>query len=154
MKYTLIDSRGDLPDIDKITYSDFAALRFTANMIEERIDKTNFRKKYRAGVQTNIGNVERTLWYTFAQDLIFQSGDKALYEAMTKWVIDNCPHITSQKEIQEYAIELVLDEVYKDRSWAGAKEFRTKYYKQPQVVKRGRKPYSRAKYANRSVAAE
>ena len=81
---------------------------------------------YRNGVQTLLGDIRLDIWMQAAEQLIAQSEEQNLLEALISWAA-TCPWLHSKSEQKEYALELHMARIFDDPTWAGYQEFNNHY---------------------------
>ena len=123
--HNTIDNRSDLPK--ELNYE---ALRFhTYTGRAFVMSCRNHEKKYgyRHGVETPIGDVEKSLWGELMKELITQNGDSMLFEQLFEWY-QNCPLAGRTKlEREQYVLRCFSHKLFDDENWADFVPFNQKY---------------------------
>lgn len=75
---------------------------------------SNGRKLYKGTnyKKTLFGEIEYSVWYEIAKRIIVLSGNEDLLERVKAHCREHCAWIHKEQEIEEYAIECVMDEAY------------------------------------------
>lgn len=94
-------------------------------------------KKYhsRSGVQTELGDIEISLWYTLVQRLIAENGEEELFDALKKWGTENCPWLKTENDVKEAALKAHCIRIFENPNWRDYAEFHRRY--RPNISKEG-----------------
>lgn len=82
--------------------------------------------KYRNGVQTNIGDIEVSVWRDLMRTFIVQHGENEIQEQLQHWAKENCAWLHTPAEIEEYALQLHASRSFENPNWCGYEEFMTR----------------------------
>lgn len=82
---------------------------------------------YRFGAQTEIGDIEISVWEAAMHRLIQSSGEEALYQALLAWVEADTPWLHTKKERELYALELHYARIFELPEWVAKQEFEENY---------------------------
>ena len=82
---------------------------------------------YRFGAQTEIGDIEISVWEAAMHRLIRNSGEEALYQALLVWVEADTPWLHTKRERELYALELHSARIFELPEWVAKQEFEENY---------------------------
>lgn len=97
----------------------------------DRLGRKKFRS--RVGVQTDYGDIERSLWCELVRKLIEQHNEKEIFNHLKVWVIKSNQWLTNKPEVEIEALELHACRIFDDPCWHGYVKFNEKY--RPEVLK-------------------
>ena len=131
---TTIDRIEQLGDIE-FTFEKLRKKYGTFRSYSDGTDRLG-RKKFRSrvGVQTDYGDIERTLWCDIVHKLIEKHNEKELFNHLKVWVIKNNQWLVHKPEVETEALELHASRIFDDLCWRGYVEFNEKY--RPEVLQR------------------
>lgn len=78
-------------------------------------------------VATKIGEIEIPYWRDLAKETIVQAGEEKIFNALLDWTSENCTWLKTEKEKEQYALELHMMRIFEDPMWAGYKKFNREY---------------------------
>lgn len=87
------------------------------------------RKKYnsRVGIQTDLGDIEESLWLQLVAKLIEDMGETALLNHLRVWIIKNAKWLKTKPAIEKYALELHMARIFDNPLWESFVPFNRKY---------------------------
>ena len=131
---TTIDRIEQLGDVE-FTFEQLRKKYGTFRSYSDGTDRLG-RKKFRSrvGVQTDYGDIERTLWCDIVRKLIDNHNEKELFNHLKVWVIKNNQWLVHKPEVEIEALELHASRIFDDLCWRGYVEFNEKY--RPEVLQR------------------
>lgn len=62
--------------------------------------------------KTIFGEIENSVWYKLAKQIIIISGNEQFLERVKDYCREHCAWMHKEQEIEEYAIECVMNEAY------------------------------------------
>ena len=108
----------------------FQGLRWqygTYRSVLEGVDRFGHKKyRGRSGVQTELGDIENSLWCALVHRLITESGEEELFVALKKWVTEHCKWLKNEREIEESALKAHCLRVFENPNWVDYEAFRQK----------------------------
>lgn len=90
--------------------------------------------KYRFCVQTNIGDVEISVWMDLMRRLIIHLGETKLQEQLQQWVKENCAWVHTLEQVEQRSLELHAARIFDNPAWIGYIDFNRRY--RPDLVLR------------------
>ncbi len=81
---------------------------------------------------TEIGDIEYTQWIELVQYMIERDGEQKLQKDLLSWVKERCLWLHSQKEWEEYALDLHAVRIFDCKEWVCYEEFNKLY--RPEVL--------------------
>lgn len=99
-------------------------------------DTSSRREKkytYRHGVQTNLGDIEKSLWVELCKRVVVRENEQALYKSIRKWVQETSCYET-EEELTELALVTYVSEIYDNPEWRCYNEFNSIY--RPEILKK------------------
>ena len=118
-----ISHEGQTYDIDALTCEDLRVHFRTGRVVCISGSGRNRITKYRTGVQTNIGDIETSVWVDLMRRLIAQLGETELQEQMQQWVKENCMWIHTSEEVEQHSLELHAARNFENPKWCGYNDF-------------------------------
>ena len=97
------------------------------HFLQSKVDKYLALVIYRFGAQTEIGDIEISVWEAAMHRLIRNSGEEALYQALLAWVEADTPWLHTKKERELYALELHSARIFELPEWVAKQEFEENY---------------------------
>ncbi len=87
------------------------------------------RKKYRSrvGIQTELGDIEESLWLQMTAKLVEDAGETAMLNHLRVWTIKNCKWQKTKTDIEKYALELHMARIFDNPLWLAFVPFNRKY---------------------------
>jgi len=95
-------------------------------------------KKYSSwrGVQTNLGEIEKGVWYQAAEALIQKAGEQKLLEALTDWESRHNYAKDSARTVRHKALQLHISRIFDNPRWVNFIPFNREY--RPEVLEHAR----------------
>lgn len=92
------------------------------------ISGTGRDRKYgfRAGKMTNIGDVLEEDWITLARYIIERDSEQDIFTGLVEYA-KTCAWLHSNKEREEYALDLHMRRIFENPEWVGYEAFTAKY---------------------------
>lgn len=78
-------------------------------------------------VKTRAGEIERQQWQSMVRELIRGAGEEELFLHLLEWTKENTPWLRTEREQQNYALELHVSRIFDDENWVGFVPFNRKY---------------------------
>lgn len=124
---TRIDKEADLKG-EEITLDKFRRKYGTFQCRCVGLDRIG-RKKYnnRIGVQTDLGDIEISLWKDLVRKTIASMGETDLYNHYFVWISTHEKNISDKDEREQYALEGHIDRLFDDPCWEDFVPFNRKY---------------------------
>ena len=96
------------------------------------------RREYpsRESVQTKLGELEQDEWIRRAKNLIRDSGELSLQDALQEYVRSCIPWLHSEEEQEVYALKLHMARIFDNPEWVDYSEFNERY--RPKETKKPR----------------
>lgn len=125
-KRILID---DIAHVDPalITHENLTVLHETGQSVYVSGTGKDKVFRYRVGKQTEIGDIEQSVWKGLVKQLIEKSGEEELLNQYREWVRANVPWIWNVKTAEMGALELYVSQTHLKRSWWGYVSFNMAY---------------------------
>ena len=100
----------------------------TGQEIVTKNSQGNKISHYRSGVQTNLGDIEQSVWMELVQKLIEQENDQEIFAQLLEWEKDN-NHIGSKtkNDLLREAMRSYTYCIYDDKAWCDYVRFNKKY---------------------------
>lgn len=89
-------------------------------------------RKSRTGVQTDLGDIELSLWCRLVHRLIDEHNEQELFRHLEMWVSQKCLWIHDRQGIEAYALELHASRIFDDPLWADYVDFNECY--RPEIL--------------------
>lgn len=125
MKHITIDNLEHIPE--SATFQDLRYLHGTGRSKTSIGAYERKHSDYRFGAQTEIGDIEISVWEAAMHRLIRSSGEEALYQALLAWVEADTPWLHTKKERELYALELHSARIFELPEWVAKQEFEENY---------------------------
>ena len=122
-----ISHEGQTYDIDALTCEDLRVHFGTGQAVRISGSGRNRISKYRTGVQTNIGDMETSVWMDLMRHLIARLGETELQEHLRQWVKENCAWIHTSEEVEQHSLELHAARIFDNPAWTGYMDFNRRY---------------------------
>ncbi|MBQ7922480.1 MAG: hypothetical protein IJ325_07885 [Clostridia bacterium] len=105
----------------------------TGQEIVTKNSQGNKTSQYRSGVQTNLGDIEQSVWMALVQKLIEQEHDQEIFEQLLEWEKDN-NHIgaRTKHDILREAMQSYTYRIYDNKAWWDYVRFNMKY--RPEIL--------------------
>lgn len=127
MNRTLIDNVSQIsPDL--ITHENLKALHETGKSVHESGTGRHKVFRYRVGIQTAIGDIERQVWKDLVRQLAEKTGETEMLSHYLEWVRQNAPWIRNEITAEMGAYELYVSRQHFNRNWWGYVRFNMDYY--------------------------
>lgn len=117
------DVKGQIITLENL--SSHGGTFFVRRKGEDRIGRRIFDN--RIGMQTNLGDIEISLWKSLVKRTIEQMGEKQMFNHLTVWATQHCKWLHSKQEIEEYALELRAARIFDNPLWVCFVPFNRKY---------------------------
>ena len=106
----------------------------TGQEIVTKNSQGNKTSQYRSGVQTNLGDIEQSVWMELVQILIEQENDQEIFEQLLEWEKDN-NHIEARtkNDFLREAMQSYTYRIYDNKAWWDYVRFNIKY--RPEILK-------------------
>ena len=111
---------------EKLTFDDLAQ---QYDHLESRTQMENGRKvtRFISYVHTCQGNVERSQWQSMVRELIREAGEEELFQQLLEWTRERIPWFKTEKELENYALELHASRIFDKEEWVDFVPFNRKY---------------------------
>ena len=106
MKDNTILIDGQNYDVDALTCEDLRPNYRTGRSVFISGSGKSCVKKYRTGVQTNIGDIEISVWMDLMRKLIVRLGETELQEQLQIWEKEKYVWVRTSAEIEQNTLEL------------------------------------------------
>ena len=83
--------------------------------------------KYRTGIQTNIGDIEISVWMDLMQQVITWLCETELQEQLQQWVKENCAWVHTSEQVEQHSLELHAARIFDNPAWTGYIDFNRRY---------------------------
>ena len=105
----------------------------TGQEIVTKNSQGNKTSQHRSGVQTNLGDIEQSIWMELVQKLIEQEHDQEIFEQLLEWEKDN-NHIgaRTKHDILREAMQSYTYRIYDNKAWWDYVRFNMKY--RPEIL--------------------
>lgn len=110
-------------DPESLTCEDLRVHYGTGRGIHVSGSGRNRITKYRVGFQTNIGDIEVSVWMDLMRGLISRLGETEIQDHLRRWAKDNCAWLHTPAQIEAYALELHAARIFENPNWCGFAEF-------------------------------
>ena len=121
-------------DAEKLTCEDLRVHYGTGRGVHISGTGKNRIIKYYAGFQTNIGDIEVSMWEDLMRSLVTRLREDALQDQLRQWVQENCAWIHTSAEIEREALQLHAMRIFDDPAWCGYIDFNRRY--RPEVLEK------------------
>ena len=125
-KNSLIDHISGIPA--NITFSDLRIHYGTGRAIHLSGSGKDKKYTYRAGIQTDLGDIEINVWQEAMRRLIHSCGEDALQQALVAYVTDNSFWWHTQVERQQEALSLHASRIFENQKWVDYDLFHHQYF--------------------------
>lgn len=88
--------------------------------------------RYRHGIQTDIGDIEESLWYELVKRLIIRQGEKELYYQLKAWMASHCSWLKKPQDLEKETLEAHASRLFDNPQWVLYIPFNEKY--RPEVL--------------------
>lgn len=124
---TRIDREEDLKgaEITLENLSSHGGTFFVRRKGEDRYGRRIFNN--RVGMQTNLGDIEISLWKDLVKRTIEILGEKQMFNHLVVWASLHCKWLHTKQEIEEYALELHAAKIFDNPLWVCFIPFNRKY---------------------------
>ncbi len=117
--------------LDSLTFEDVyyhygTGVGFTEMRNHEKVSR------YRHGVGTNIGDIERRVWKQIVYHLIAKAGEEELFEQLKEYVAE-VGFFRDKEELEMDALQLHSYRIFEDLAWVGFVPFNRRY--RPEYLK-------------------
>ena len=89
-------------------------------------------RKSRTGVQTDLGDIEISLWCRLVHSLIDEHNEHELFRHLEMWASQKCLWLHDRQVIEAYALELHASRIFDDPLWADYVDFNECY--RPEIL--------------------
>ncbi len=113
---------------EQITHANLTVLHETGQSVYVSGTGKNKEFRYRVGKQTEIGDIEISIWKQLVEQLVANEGDEELLDHYREWIRKNCPWIRTEKAAEEGAYLLYVSQTCLNRNWWGYVRFNMDYY--------------------------
>lgn len=128
-----IDSINEI-DTSLLTFENLRSHYGTGESVTTGTGRDKIRS-YRTGMETNIGDIELSLWIRLVKDLIEQSGEQELYEKLKEYV-SKFGFVKTKDGLEEYALELFASRIFDNPEWVDYVPFNQKY--RPEILRQAK----------------
>ena len=125
MKHITIDNLEHIPE--SATFQDLRYLHGTGRSKPSMGLYGRKHSGYRFGAQTEIGDIEISVWEAAMHRLIRNSGEEALYQELLAWVEADTPWLHTKRERELYTLELHSARIFELPEWVAKQEFEENY---------------------------
>ena len=100
----------------------------TGQEIVTKNSQGNKTSQYRSGVQTNLGDIEQSVWMELVQKLIEQENDQEIFEQLLEWEKDNNhKEARTKNDFLREAMQSYTYRIYDNKAWWDYVRFNMKY---------------------------
>lgn len=78
-------------------------------------------------VKIRAGEIERQQWQGMVRELIRETGEEELFQYLLEWTRERILWLKTEKERENYALELHTSRIFDDEDWVGFVPFNRKY---------------------------
>lgn len=121
-------------DVSSLTYEDLSPHYGTG----QAISKGTGRDKsytYRHGQETNIGDIELSIWISLVKGLIERNGEQGLYEKLKEFMREY-GFSRNEEELEIDSLDMFARRIFDDPEWVNYLKFNQKY--RPEVVRKSK----------------
>lgn len=119
-------------DTESLTCDDLRVHYETGRSVHISGTGKNRITKYYAGFQTNIGDIEVSMWEDLMRFLVTRLEEDALQDQLQQWIKDHCTWIHTSAEIEQEALQRHAMRFFDDPAWCGYINFNRRY--RPEVL--------------------
>ncbi len=121
-----IDSIDSL-DLWTLSFADINPHYGTGRSIFVKDDGYQKHYRYRTGIATNVGDIEKAVWCEVVRRMINRDYEDALHSQLLEWEKkhDTCRY--SEKEMEEHALWLHAMRIFDDPAWVDFIAFNKQY---------------------------
>lgn len=125
MRSGQINSLSEI-DMERLRFED---IRWRYGVFHPTSTGAGRDKQYSAwiGVQTDLGEVERGVWYQAAEFLIQRAGEQRLLEALTDWESRHNYTKDSARTVRQRALRLHISRIFDNPRWISFIPFNREY---------------------------
>ena len=128
MKTIRIDDASQIPESD-VTHENLKIMFGTGISMYSKNQRGDRVGYYRSGVQTQLGDIEISVWIKLAEKLIEKENGQKLYTELFEWAREyGCIKSKTEADIKEKALDYYVSAIYDNKSWYGYIGFNEKYY--------------------------
>lgn len=120
-KRILID-RIEQIDISNLTFENLRVYYGTGQAILLSGSGRNKKYGYRSGIQTELGDIEISVWRKLAKRLVIRNNDQKLLSCYKKW-LKNTKNWLKPEEIEREALEMYTYQMKDNTEWYDYKAF-------------------------------
>lgn len=126
MNRILIDNEKQV-DESKLTFADLNVHYSTGQ--EQTISGSGRDRKtrYRTGMQTNIGDIEISLWQKLVRNLIVRSEEQVLFKNLLQWEKEHSFYVSNDKDLEGHTMVLHAARIFDDKDWVHYKLFNERF---------------------------
>ncbi len=129
-----IDREEQLIDAE-LTYSNLRKKYGTFRTFSDGVDRLGKKKhKSRYGAQTDLGDIEISLWTKLVNVLIDRNNDREMFNNLKTWVLENYGWKPTKDELEKESLELMAAQIFDNPEWVSYVLFNEKY--RPNVLKK------------------
>lgn len=124
-----IDNISQVPE-ENITHENLRYMHGTGIAISLGRDRMGEKKyKYRHGVQTELGDIEDSVWMALVKKLIEKENGQKLYEQLLEWTkAENTVVNREEEDIVMSALSSYVSRINENKVWWDYIRFNAKYY--------------------------
>ena len=128
MKTIRIDDALQIPESD-VTHKNLKIMFGTGISMYSKNQRGDRVGYYRTGVQTQLGDIEISVWIKLAEKLIEKENSQKLYAELLEWAREyGCIKPKTEADIKEKALDYYVSAIYDNKSWCDYISFNEKYY--------------------------
>lgn len=128
----LID--GTRYNVESLTCEDLRVHHRTGRNVHISGTGRNRVSKYRAGIMTNIGDIEISVWKDLMRKVIVRLSETKLQEQLQYGLKDHCAWLRNPSAVEQDALELHASRIFDNPSWDAYIDFNRQY--RPEVLER------------------
>ncbi len=122
-----IDSISAIPD-EKITHENLRYMYGTGIAIKDDSSRQEKKYRYRHGIQTAMGDIEKSVWIALVNKLIDMENGRELYNQLFEWEKDTCTlHSFTNEDIMISALRGYVSLICDNKGWWDYIRFNMKY---------------------------
>lgn len=96
-------------------------------------DRHGYKKYiYRYGVETVLGDIERSLWQKLIYRLIVQHNEMALFNHLKVWYSKTAYFLRNKAELEQYTLECFSNRIFDNPEWVDYIPFNQEY--RPEIL--------------------
>lgn len=122
-----VDSVSEI-DLEQLTQENLRVHHGTGQSVLISGSGRDKKFRYRVGKQTNLGDIENSVWKELVRMLIEKNGDQELVRNYREWNKGNKARVRNEAELEEETFEYYTAQLCLSRSWCDYVCFNRRYY--------------------------